>query len=78
MTFGRAIDAVLAGHLAARSCWPMGTWIALVKPDDGDKINGRCVVIDKPSPPEAYPGGVRQPYTPPHDDLVADDWAVIE
>jgi hypothetical protein len=78
MPFSAALVLMRSGALIARACWPMGQWLRVCQAEETDTVSQPFLMLDRPSPPEAYPGGERVPWSPTHEDLLADDWRVVE
>lgn len=70
MTFGSALEALKAGQRITRVAWNgRGMWLRLQRPDPSSKMTQPYLYVRNSR-------GDSAPWTPSHEDVLADDWAV--
>lgn len=67
MSFGDAVEMMKNGHRVTRLAWNT-EWIWIQEPD----------AVDMEPYIEMCKDGVHTPYVPSHDDILSEDWEVVD
>lgn len=76
--FSEALDALKAGMEVARAKWPEGTVVSLQKPDAHSKMTQPYIFIEHPIEIGSKRLYSRVPWVPTFEDLITEDWRIVE
>jgi hypothetical protein len=71
MDFGGAIHAMKGGKKVAREGWARGVWLMIQFPDDHSKMTHPYVY-------EHDDTDSQEPWIPQHEDMLSEDWQIVE